>query len=155
MRLGHMAQQLRGAEGSGLNEHIRRAMRQNPDYGTNLDAVLASIASMAMNDLSFVQIAVNCKWGKHRSVSFGEDLASTLAVRGFIVGLYHLEQPRWDAGLRARLRMGSNRGFAFPFASTEEEGLLGTRVGRPGQGVRPRTEWDAPRTGPIVWFRVL
>ncbi len=46
-----------------------------------------------------------CRWGKHRSVSFVEDLAIQLAAHHTEVYVEHCERPRWDRGYRRQLGM--------------------------------------------------
>ncbi len=152
VRLGRMTQRLRGADGSGLNVHIRTAMLQNADYSVKLGEVCNCIDRLVAQDrLVCLQVAVNCKWGKHRSVSFAEDLGPKLVRWGYTISIYHLEQPRWDGATRKLLRYATDRGFADPFDPREEEVLVGTRAGLLGENVRPRR--DAPKGWP-TWFRV-
>ncbi len=153
VQLGEMAQQLRGPEGSGLNKHIRAAMCQNEDYGAKLEEVCNEIDTMAFLQHWNLQVAVNCKWGKHRSVSFGEDLGAKLVGRGHTVAIFHLEQPRWDHATRDQLPFGGQDGFTYPFAQAEQRALLGARRGHLGQGVVPMM-LDAPRGIGPVWYRV-
>ncbi len=63
-----------------------------------------------------VVVGVNCKWGKHRSVSFAEDLADKLKDCPWLheAVVLHLERTRWDYDWRRSFRVRANIGIPFP-----------------------------------------
>ena len=96
---------------SGLNKHVRAEIASVPQFGQLLDLV-ADCAHDLANDQELmaervpkeVWIAVCCKWGKHRSVAFVEELYQQLHTCDnpcfSAVHKLHLERHNWDPGAR-------------------------------------------------------
>jgi len=66
-------------------------------YRKLLDACADCILQLALQGIPEIRVAVGCKWGKHRSVSFCMDLQEHEALECFTSAqVFHLEQFRWD-----------------------------------------------------------
>ena len=85
---------------SGLNPAVRAQVAAAPAYRKMLLACVDCILQLGQQGVDEVKVAVGCKWGKHRSVSFAIDLAEHSALAGVEVQLAHLEQYRWDRHAR-------------------------------------------------------
>ncbi len=105
-----------GPNSSGLNPFIRRAIKQNPEFMELMEATVQRIGHLADQGTAQVQVAVNCRWGKHRSVSFAVELHERLAALAprFEPRTFHIERPRWDREFRLQHRMRSQVGIAYP-----------------------------------------
>ena len=93
-------------EGSGFDEHIRRRMKQKPTW-----TIVESVAMWIL--ASFGLLLVVCKYGKHRSLSVGYEIAKVadcelVSPRDRIqsVGLEGVDHflARVDARIRAHIK---------------------------------------------------
>ena len=81
---------------SGLVPETRMAVEGNMEAQRIMQAVLDHIEGFsAKQHPKPVWVAVNCSWGKHRSVAFVEMLRFALEHR-YRVSVTHMEQYRWD-----------------------------------------------------------
>ena len=81
---------------SGLVPETRMAIEGNMEAQRIMQAVLDHIEGFsAKQHPKPVWVAVNCSWGKHRSVAFVEMLRFALEHR-YRVSVTHMEQYRWD-----------------------------------------------------------
>ena len=96
-----------GVVTSGLNPGVRAQVSAAPAYRKILDACADCILQLAKQGIPEIKVAVGCKWGKHRSVSFCIDLQEHQSLAGFAsVQVFHLEQFRWDRSARPVADMG-------------------------------------------------
>ena len=80
---------------SGLDPVTRMAVEGNMEATRIMRAVLDHIEGFGHRRP--VRVAVNCSWGKHRSVAFVELLRSNLEHRHRVF-VTHMERHRWDRG---------------------------------------------------------
>ncbi len=91
-----------GPETSGLNPAVRAQIASNPEYGTLLNSTVDCILQLAREGVEDIKVAVGCKWGKHRSVSFVVDLSDHELIQQCFatIQVLHLEQHNWDMSVR-------------------------------------------------------
>ena len=96
-----------GPLASGLNPSIRAQVAAVPMYHKMLRACADCILQLAKQGIPEIRVAVGCKWGKHRSVSFSIDLQEHAALAGLAsIQVFHLEQFRWDRSAEPVADMG-------------------------------------------------
>ncbi len=105
-----------GMASSGLNPFIREAIKQNPEFLELLAMTERHIIETLAENVFEIQVAVNCRRGKHRPVSFAEELRARLAELEdrFEPTALHIERPRWDHEYRRSINFPAQTGIKYP-----------------------------------------
>ena len=94
-----------GPMSSGLNPAVRAQVACNLEFQSLLRQAMDTIRCLALERANGprpeVRLAVCCNWGKHRSVSFVEELAERMVAHMKVV-VVHLERSHWDRDAQAQ-----------------------------------------------------
>ena len=83
-------------------------------YRERLDACTDCILQFATQGIPEIRVAVGCKRGKRRSVSFCMGLQEHEALAGFApVQVFHFEQLRWDRSAQPVADLGWSENTAL------------------------------------------
>ncbi len=93
-----------------MNIVIQNTLLLNADFGETLEEVMEHLTSLwREGQRGPLMVAVNCKWGKHRSVGFAVLLERRAKEKGFDARAVHLERPSWDWAWRAKFAFQAGR----------------------------------------------
>lgn len=83
---------------SGRDDLVADYIKKDPDYQLFIDhmtlLLLPLLPRYQQEGKSYLTIAIGCTGGRHRSVFVAEQLATLLAVNGYIVGVGHRDMDR-------------------------------------------------------------
>ncbi len=83
---------------SGKDTPVADYIKKDPDYTNSMnhltDLILPLLPRYMQEGKSYLTIAIGCTGGRHRSVFVAEELGTTLAAHGYIVGISHRDLER-------------------------------------------------------------